>query len=59
MRIEELTIANFRGFCEERRVSIPANVVIIRGPNGSGKTSFIDAIQWLLLGDVQRLRPAP
>lgn len=56
MRIEELTITNFRGFCEERRVSMPANVVIIRGPNGSGKTSFIDAIQWLLLGDVQRLR---
>ena len=56
MRIEELAVANFRGFCEERRVAMPANVVIIRGPNGSGKTSFIDAIQWLLLGDVQRLQ---
>ena len=56
MRIEELAIANFRGFCEERRVPMPANVVIIRGPNGSGKTSFVDAIQWLLLGDVQRFQ---
>jgi DNA repair exonuclease SbcCD ATPase subunit len=56
MQIEELAIANFRGFCEERRVPMPANVVIIRGPNGSGKTSFVDAIQWLLLGDVQRFQ---
>ena len=56
MRIEELTIANFRGFREERRIPMPANVVILRGPNGSGKTSFVDAIQWLLLGDVQRLQ---
>jgi DNA repair exonuclease SbcCD ATPase subunit len=56
MRIEELAIANFRGFCDERRVPMPANVVILRGPNGSGKTSFVDAIQWLLLGDVQRFQ---
>jgi DNA repair exonuclease SbcCD ATPase subunit len=56
MRIEEVAVANFRGFCEERRISMPADVVIVRGPNGSGKTSFLDAIQWLLLGDVQRLR---
>jgi DNA repair exonuclease SbcCD ATPase subunit len=56
MRIEEVAVANFRGFCEERRISMRADVVIVRGPNGSGKTSFLDAIQWLLLGDVQRLR---
>jgi DNA repair exonuclease SbcCD ATPase subunit len=56
MWIEELAIANFRGFCEERRVPMPANVVVIRGPNGSGKTSFVDAIQWVLLGDVQRFQ---
>jgi DNA repair exonuclease SbcCD ATPase subunit len=56
MRIEEVAVANFRGFCEERRISMSADVVIVRGPNGSGKTSFLDAIQWLLLGDVRRLR---
>jgi DNA repair exonuclease SbcCD ATPase subunit len=56
MRFEEVAVANFRGFCEERRIEMPANVVIIRGPNGSGKTSFLDAIQWLLLGDVERLK---
>ncbi len=56
MRLEKLTISGFRGFHEEREVSLSANVVILQGPNGSGKTSLIDAIQWLLLGDVARFQ---
>ena len=56
MRIDRLTVANFRGFHEECCIPFDANVVILRGPNGSGKTSLIDAVQWLLLGDVPRLR---
>jgi DNA repair exonuclease SbcCD ATPase subunit len=58
MRIDDLTISNFRGFHEKREIPLGANVVIIRGPNGSGKTSLLDAIQWLLLGDVPRLAPS-
>ncbi len=56
MRIEEFAVSGFRGFRDERRIEMAANVVIISGPNGSGKTSLLDAIQWLLLGDVPRLR---
>ncbi len=56
MRIDKLTVANFRGFHAERSIPFDTNVVILRGPNGSGKTSLIDAVQWLLLGDVPRLR---
>jgi DNA repair exonuclease SbcCD ATPase subunit len=56
MRLEQISISGFRGFNRECEVSIRANVVILKGPNGSGKTSLIDAIQWLLLGDISRFR---
>lgn len=48
-------IEGFRGFRERRRIELDASVVIVHGPNGTGKTSFFDALQWLLLGSLQRL----
>lgn len=56
MRFEQVSVSGFRGFNRECQVPIRANVVILKGPNGSGKTSLIDAIQWLLLGDISRFR---
>jgi len=56
MRFEQISLSGFRGFNRECQVAIGANVVILKGPNGSGKTSLIDAIQWLLLGDIRRFR---
>ncbi len=32
-----------------------ASAVVLAGPNGTGKTSFFDAIQWSLLGAIERL----
>ncbi|HWM63267.1 MAG TPA: AAA family ATPase [Solirubrobacterales bacterium] len=58
MRLEQISVSGFRGFNRECQVPIGANVVILKGPNGSGKTSLIDAIQWLLLGDISRFRGA-
>lgn len=48
-------IEGFRGFKDRQRVLLDASSVLIFGPNGTGKTSFFDAIQWLLLGSLQRL----
>src|SRR5437870_5237306 len=48
-------IEGFRGFNDCQRVLLDASAVLIVGPNGTGKTSFFDAIQWLLLGSLQRL----
>jgi DNA repair exonuclease SbcCD ATPase subunit len=50
-----LSVEAFRGFREKREFRLDASAVILSGPNGTGKTSFFDAIQWLLLGKLQRL----
>ena len=50
-----LRIEAFRGFRDLREFPLDASVVIAAGPNGTGKTSFFDAIQWLLLGSLTRL----
>ena len=46
----------FRGFNSPVEFSLDASVVIVHGPNGLGKTSLFDALQWVLLGDLPRLR---
>jgi DNA repair exonuclease SbcCD ATPase subunit len=54
---EWIEIEAFRGFARRERIDLDASVVIISGPNGTGKTSFFDAIQWLLIGTLERLEP--
>lgn len=49
-----IEIEGFRGFRDRARFDLDASVVVVTGPNGSGKTSFCDALQWLLLGDLSR-----
>jgi hypothetical protein len=50
-------IEGFRGFRDRQRIELAASVVIMAGPNGTGKTSVFDALQWLLLGSLERLEP--
>lgn len=51
-----LDVEQFRGFRLPAYFNLGASAVIVHGPNGTGKTSFFDAIQWLLIGDLPRLR---
>lgn len=51
-----LEVENFRGFHRPARFDLSASALIVHGPNGTGKTSFFDALQWLLIGDLPRLR---
>ncbi len=53
--LRTLTIKSFRGFLEPRTVLLDASATIVVGPNGSGKTSLFDALQWLMLGRIERL----
>lgn len=55
VRLQALTISNFRGFNRPVRLNFDASAVLFHGPNGSGKTSVFDALQWLLTDDLPRL----
>jgi DNA repair exonuclease SbcCD ATPase subunit len=53
--IRRVSIENFRGFRNEQVIDLAASATIISGSNGKGKTSFFDALQWVLLGSLSRL----
>jgi DNA repair exonuclease SbcCD ATPase subunit len=53
--IRTVSIENFRGFRQGRTIDLAASATIVNGSNGKGKTSFFDALQWLLLGSLSRL----
>ncbi|MGI6481949.1 MAG: AAA family ATPase [Methanobacterium sp.] len=55
MRIQELEICNFRGI-KELKLEPNSRNFLISGPNGSGKSAIVDAVDFLLTGDVSRMR---
>jgi len=55
IRIKNISIRNFRGIGKKLDLDIDADIAIIYGPNGTGKTSIIDAIEWTITGEVERL----
>ncbi len=55
MKLKSLGVAGFRGFPQAVSFDLDADAVIVAGVNGSGKTSFFDAVLWALCGYVDRL----
>lgn len=55
--LEQVSIANFRAYPSEFTLSLPPGpgVTVLSGPNGLGKTSFFEAIEWALTANVKRL----
>jgi DNA repair exonuclease SbcCD ATPase subunit len=53
-RLLSAEISGFRAFASEQKFDLDADVVILSGPNGSGKTSFFDSILWALSGRLPR-----
>ena len=56
MRLAEISISGFRGFTNEVSIPLDAALVLLTGPNGVGKTSFMDAILWCVTGRIPRLQ---
>ncbi|WP_309607765.1 AAA family ATPase [Flavobacterium sp.] len=62
MKIRKVEISGFRAFDDvndstfdfEREDKTPADFISIYAPNGFGKTSFYDAVEWCITGQIQR-----
>ncbi len=50
IRLVAIAIENFRGFANLQTLPLDADVVLVSGGNGTGKTSLTDAISWVLTG---------
>ena len=48
MRLSQIRIAGFKSFVDPSKISFPANVTGIVGPNGCGKSNVIDAVRWVM-----------
>lgn len=51
-RLKDLRLAGFKALEGEVHIPLDGDVVLIYGPNGSGKTSILSAIEWALTGAV-------
>lgn len=61
-QLVSLQVGPFRGFARLERFDLNSPLVLIYGPNGTGKTSFCEALEFGLLGTVveaesKRIRP--
>src|SRR5688572_27496569 len=52
IRLHTLQVEKFRGFTNKQNFSLEKQFILIYGANGSGKSSFCEALEFCLLGDV-------
>lgn len=50
--LSKLTVKNFRGFSNEQVFEFKTPYTFVYGPNGTGKTSFCEALEYTLLGTI-------
>jgi DNA repair exonuclease SbcCD ATPase subunit len=55
MKIEKITLCAFRGYPEETSFEFGGSNALIYGGNGTGKSSLLEAIEYLLTGRIHRL----
>ena len=55
IRVKSLVIEAFRAYRKSQKFDLDADVVVLYGPNGLGKTSFFDAIDYVCTGRIGRL----
>jgi DNA repair exonuclease SbcCD ATPase subunit len=56
VRISSLSVDAFRGISDLIRFDLSSPITLIFAPNGTGKTTLCEAAEWLLTGQVERLR---
>jgi len=55
VRLLSIEIESFRAYRRQQILDLDADLVVIYGPNGFGKTSFFDAIDFAATGSIGRL----
>src|SRR5437016_4805947 len=50
MRIKAIKLAWFRGAAETATLDLESKSMVVYGENGSGKSSFVDAVEYVLKG---------
>jgi DNA repair protein SbcC/Rad50 len=56
--LQSMTIKNFRAYRKSKTFNFGSAITILYGPNGFGKTSFFDALDFVVTGGVGRLKSA-
>lgn len=51
-RLKSISVGPFRGFAKQEDFDLASQLVLIYGPNGTGKSSFCEALEFGLLGSV-------
>jgi energy-coupling factor transporter ATP-binding protein EcfA2 len=51
-RLSAISIGPFRGFARNEAFDLDSQIVLLYGPNGTGKSSFCEALELALLGTV-------
>lgn len=52
MRLKKIKVSGIRGFNTPIEIPLDGKLISIYGPNGEGKTSLVEAIEWLLFGTI-------
>ncbi len=56
IRLETVSIENFRAYRKAQTFTVGTDVTVLYGPNGFGKTSFFDAVDFAATGGIGRIR---
>jgi len=51
-QLKSMSVGPFRGFARQEVFDLTSQLVLIYGPNGTGKSSFCEALEYGLLGNV-------
>lgn len=53
VRLSQIVVSPFRGFRAQETFDLNKRIVLVYGQNGTGKTSFCEALEHALLGEVE------